>query len=50
MLELASLIGPKFGIPPEERAAIRGEAKIYREEALMTIAPEGSLLIQPDNG
>lgn len=47
MLELASLLGPKFGIPIEERQALKSEAKMYREEALATVSPEGSFKIQP---
>ena len=45
MLELASLIAPKFGVPIEERAALKAEAKFYRQEALGTIFPEGSLYL-----
>ena len=45
MLELASLLGPKFGVPKEERAALKEEAAYYRNEALTTVYPEGSLFI-----
>lgn len=48
MLELAALLGPKFGVEKEERAALHAEAKMYREEALSTIHPEGSLSIEPE--
>lgn len=48
MLELAALLGPKAGVPIEERKALFTEAKMYREEALATIYPEGSLRIVPD--
>lgn len=48
MLELAAMLGPKFGVPIDERRSLMTEAKLYREEALSTVAPEGSLLIQPD--
>lgn len=48
MLELASLIGPKFGVSIEERAALRNEATFYREEALKTVYPEGSLRLEPN--
>lgn len=47
-LELAALLGPKFGLPMEERARLFQEAKMYREEALSTVYPEGSLRIVPD--
>jgi hypothetical protein len=47
-LELAALLGPKFGVPIQERARLFTEAAAYREEALATVAPEGSLRIVPD--
>ncbi len=47
MLELAALLGPKFGVPRDERRALFAEAKMYRDEALTTVAPEGSLSIIP---
>lgn len=46
MLELASLLGPKFGVTKEERSALKTEAKAYLEQALSTTYPEGSLNIQ----
>lgn len=40
---LSALLGPKAGVPPEERAAIMKEAMFYKEQALTTVAPEGSV-------
>lgn len=48
MLELAALLGSKAGLTLKERLAIFNEAKAYREEALSTIASEGSYRIIPD--
>jgi hypothetical protein len=48
MLELAALIGPKFGVTIEERNALRGEAKLYRDEALSTVQPEGSITFEKE--
>lgn len=48
MKELASLLGPKFGVPIEERKALLSEAQMYFELALETVYPEGSLKLQPD--
>jgi hypothetical protein len=48
MLELAALLGPKFGIPIEDRNANFALAKVYREEALTTVYPDGSMRIQPE--
>lgn len=48
MLELAALLGPKAQVPLEERSALKAEARMYREEALSTVAPEGSLRVIPD--
>jgi hypothetical protein len=50
MLELAAMIGPKFGVDVQERARLFSEAKMYREEAFNTIDAEDSLFIQPDVG
>lgn len=47
MLELAALMGPKYGAPPDERRALFQEAKMYRDEALSTVTPEGSFSIVP---
>lgn len=49
MLELAAMIGPKFGLPMDERVRLFREAESYRQEALTTVYPEGSLKIQPDD-
>jgi hypothetical protein len=49
MLELAALSGAKYGLPLDERKALHQEAKMYREEALATVAPEGSLFLQPED-
>lgn len=49
MLELAAMLGPKFGLPMDERNRLFVEAKVYREEALTTVYPEGSLKFQPDD-
>ena len=46
---LASLLGPKYGVDLKERQALMAEAKFYRDEALSTIYPEGSIYFQPDN-
>jgi len=48
MLELAALLGPKNGLPMDERKALFAEAKMYRDEALETIQEEGSLFLQPE--
>lgn len=48
MLELAALLGPKYGVSIEERSRLFSEAKMYREEALTTVEPEGSFRIVPD--
>lgn len=48
MLELAAILGPKAGVTREERSALFAEAKMYRDEALATVAPEGSMFIQPN--
>ena len=49
MLELAALSGAKYGIPIDERKALHAEAKMYREEALLTVSPEGSITLQPED-
>lgn len=43
MVGLASLLGPKAGLPVEERASLMKEALFYKMAALETIAAEGSL-------
>lgn len=47
MVQLASLLGPKFGVPLEERKQLIAEAEMYFQMALMTTYPEGSLYLQP---
>lgn len=49
VLELAALLGPRYTISKEERASLFAEAKMYREEALMTIREEGSIYLQPED-
>lgn len=49
MLELAALSGPRYGVAIDERKSLFVEAKMYLEEALSTVYPEGSLKIQPDD-
>lgn len=46
MLELAALLGPKFGVSIEERNALKAEAKAYREEALSSDDSEGSVILE----
>ena len=48
MLELAYMLGPKFGVPPEERAALFKEAQFYIQQALSNDQPTGSLYLGPD--
>lgn len=48
MLELAALLGPRYGVLPTERARLFSEAKAYRDIALESIYSEGSLYLQPD--
>ena len=48
MLELAALLGAKGGVSIEERRELRKEAVYYLEQALSTVAPEGSLFLQPN--
>ncbi len=48
MLELAALLGPKFGLAVEERAELRAVAKMYRDEALSTVISEGSIQFEKD--
>lgn len=48
MLELAALLGPKAGIPPEERKALREEAAYYHDLALSNGTPEESIKFQFD--
>lgn len=48
MVELASLLGPKFGVPIEERKSLIQEANMYFNKALESTYPEGSLFLQPN--
>ena len=48
MVELASLLGPKNGVPIEERKSLIAEANMYFEKALTSSYPEGSLFMQPN--
>ena len=47
MLELAAILGIKAGVTIEERRELRKEAIYYMEQALFTVAPEGSLFFGP---
>ena len=46
-LELTTFVGIKGGVTIEERREMRKEAQYYLEQALSTVAPEGSLYLQP---
>ena len=48
MLELASLLGPMFGVPPEERKSIFTESRYYWDLAWQTVSEEGSYRIIPE--
>lgn len=48
MIGLAALLGPKFGVSIEERSALTKEAEYYLIQALETVVPEGSMLIQAE--
>lgn len=48
-LELTAFLGIKAGVTIEERREMKKEAKDYLEQALLTVQPEGSLLLQPDS-
>lgn len=48
MLELAAMLGAKYGVSIEERNRLFAEAKMYREEALASAYEEGSLKIIPN--
>lgn len=43
MMELACMLGPKFGLPPEERAALFKESQFYIEQARTADAETGSI-------
>lgn len=48
MMELASFLGPKYGVPLAERKQLFSEAMAYFDMALTSNYPEGSMFIQPD--
>ena len=48
MLELAALLGPKAGVPIDERKALREEAEYYHQLALQMGTPEESVSFQFD--
>lgn len=48
MMELASLLGPKFGVDAQERGALLKESQFYLEQALETVYPEGSYTFEPE--
>lgn len=43
MVELAWVLGPKFGVPPEERNALFKEAQFYIEQARSADVEQGSI-------
>lgn len=45
---LAWLLAPEFGIPPQDRSALAAEAKYWTEEALSIGTEEGSIYMQSD--
>lgn len=45
---LADRLAPEYGIPLQDRAALKTEAKMFKEEALGFGSEEGSLFLQPD--
>src|SRR3990167_8153682 len=49
MMELSALLGPRYGMPIEERKAMFAEAELYRLAALDSIYEEGSVFIQPED-
>ena len=49
MLELAWLLGPKFGVPPEERKALFNEALMYIELARQADYESGSIYFGASN-
>ncbi len=50
MLELAALLGAKYGVDPKRRQLLFQEAAIYRAEALTTTDQVGSVTMVPSNG
>lgn len=45
---LASRLAPEYGIPLQDRAALRQEAEFYHNQALSYGTEEGSMFLQPD--
>lgn len=45
---LASRLAPEYGLPLQDRAAIRQEAEYYHTQALSFGTEEGSVYLQPD--
>lgn len=48
MMELAFFLGPKFGVPSDERKLLLQEAQMYFSMALESSYPEGSIFVQPN--
>lgn len=48
MLELAAIIGPKYGVTLKERLSLFAEAKAYRDEVLGFSSDNDSIRIVPD--
>ena len=48
MMELAFFLGPKFGVPTDERKLLLHEAQMYFQMALESSYPEGSIFVQPN--
>lgn len=49
VFELASVLAPEYGIPLNDRAILKSQAKDYLEQAKGYSDEDGSLLIQPYN-
>ncbi|MFN7882496.1 MAG: hypothetical protein ACK5PF_05725 [bacterium] len=45
---LADRLAPEYGIPLQDRSALKMEAKMFKDEALSFGSEEGSLYLQPD--
>lgn len=45
---LADRLAPEYGIPLQDRSALKAEAKMFKEDALSFGTEEGSLYLQPD--
>lgn len=48
MVELASMLGPKFGVSMAERKALQQEATVYFEQALQSTFQEVSTFMEPE--